>query len=93
MVAICPYLSHLDPRLYPDEPLTYNPARHGMRLDGAEAVGGGGSSTLSGTSGTPTGGSSGATAGHAGSQEQPMHSVAVGVGGLAGISFGGGKYR
>ena len=32
VVAISPYQSHLDPRLYPEAPASYNPAREGMQL-------------------------------------------------------------
>ena len=64
-MAISPYESHLDPRLYPTSnpgaPPTaaYCPARVGMLLGG---------------SATP-------------------HGAVVGVGGVPGLAFGGGKYR
>lgn len=64
VVAISPYESHLDPRLY-DDALSYNPHRNGMMLD----------------TNTPT------------SCSNSMRSSVIGVGGLAGLSFGGGKYR
>lgn len=61
VVAISPYQSHLDPRLYPEAPARYNPAREGIQLAG------------------------GGTA---------QHGAAIpGVGGVPGLSFGGGKYR
>lgn len=60
VVAISPYASHLDSRLFsPQHPTTYDPQRDGMRL--------GGTSTA--------------------------HAAVVGVGGVPGLSFGGGKYR
>jgi hypothetical protein len=61
VVAISPYQSHLDPRLYPQAPASYNPARAGIQLEGGGAS---------------------------------QHSAAIpGVGGVPGLSFGGGTYR
>lgn len=59
MVALSPYTSHQDARLYGSEASSYDPDRTGMLFGG---------STL-------------------------PHAAVVGVGGLAGLSFGGGKYR
>ncbi|PRW32663.1 24-hydroxycholesterol 7-alpha-hydroxylase [Chlorella sorokiniana] len=59
VVAISPYESHLDSRLYQDAPAAYNPGRDGMHLGGSTAA----------------------------------HAAVVGVGGVPGLAFGGGKYR
>ncbi len=59
VVAISPYSSHLDPRLYAHQPAVFDPKREGMRLGGSTAP----------------------------------HAAVVGVGGVPGLSFGGGKYR
>jgi 24-hydroxycholesterol 7alpha-hydroxylase len=68
MVMICPWITHLDPRLYEDQPEVFNPYRQGAALP-----------TL-GTSDTHT-------------VNRDLHGVAAGVGGLAGLAFGGGKFR
>ncbi|KAL4421354.1 hypothetical protein ABPG75_010645 [Micractinium tetrahymenae] len=59
VVAISPYSSHLDPRLYCQQPAAFDPDREGMQLGGSSAP----------------------------------HAAVVGVGGVPGLSFGGGKYR
>ncbi len=38
MVAISPYESHLDPRLYGADAAAFNPGRRGMELGGSRAV-------------------------------------------------------
>ena len=38
VVAISPYQSHLDPRLYLEAPANYNPSREGMRLGAGSAA-------------------------------------------------------
>lgn len=58
MVMICPWISHIDPRLY-ENPMAFDPGREGAAL--------------------PSG--------------KGMHSSAAGVGGIAGVAFGGGKFR
>lgn len=59
VVAISPYASHLDARLFSPDPLKYNPYRPAMVLNDSRV----------------------------------LHGAVVGVGGLAGLAFGGGKYR
>lgn len=59
VVALCPYVSHQDPRLFGSGASVFDPNRPGMLFGGST---------------------------------QP-HRAVVGVGGLAGLSFGGGKYR
>jgi cytochrome P450 len=58
VVAICPWESHLDGRLYAC-PASYHPQREGMRVGGSTGE----------------------------------HAAGAGAGGLAGVAFGGGKYR
>ena len=58
MVMICPWVSHIDSRLYED-PRIFNPDRDGANFPNGKG----------------------------------MHAAAAGVGGIAGVAFGGGKFR
>ncbi len=59
VVALSPYTSHQDPRLFGPTASQFDPDRDGMLFGGSHNP----------------------------------HAAVVGVGGLAGLSFGGGKYR
>jgi len=69
MVMICPWLSHMDPRLYEDQPTVFNPHRQGAALP------------CNTNTNTRT------------CINRELHGAAAGVGGLAGLAFGGGKFR
>jgi 24-hydroxycholesterol 7alpha-hydroxylase len=74
MVMICPWISHMDPRLYEEQPKVFNPHRPGAALPCNR-------NTRSEKENNRT------------CINREQHGVAAGVGGLAGLAFGGGKFR
>jgi 24-hydroxycholesterol 7alpha-hydroxylase len=74
MVMICPCISHLDPRLYDDQPEVFNPLRQGAALPLPSTL------TKSSCDSDSI-------------LNRELHGTAAGVGGLAGLAFGGGKFR
>ncbi|KAL4517297.1 hypothetical protein Ndes2526B_g00518 [Nannochloris sp. 'desiccata'] len=77
MVMICPWISHMDPRLYEDQPEVFNPHRQGAALpcDTNTARVNNSCTTTSSCI------------------NRQLHGAVAGVGGLAGLAFGGGKFR
>jgi cytochrome P450 len=80
MVMICPWISHLDPRLYEDQPEVFNPHRQGAALSASGSDDGNSHEKIKKNKSKSK-------------SSRELHSAAAGVGGLAGLAFGGGKFR